>query len=113
MCIKNIFKKNKIEITYVKLNNDSVEFIKNVVIPELNITAPIGNKEIFDIEDWIYELEAIRYDDDGNKLILDENTELKIKQAQSLLADLMSIWDSENLVEDFDDLNEKLGLSLK
>ena len=54
-----------------------------------------------------------RYDDDGNKLILDENTELKIKQAQSLLADLMSIWDSKNLVVDFDDLNEKLGLNLK
>ncbi len=110
MCIRKIFKKNEIETTYVKLSNDSVEFIKNVVIPELNITTPIGNKEIFDIEDWIYELEAIRYDDDGNKLILDENTELKITKAQSLLAELMSIWDDENKVEYFDDLNERLGL---
>ena len=113
MCLKRIFKKKPLETIFVKLSDKSVDFIKNVVIKELNITTPIGVREICDIEDWIYELENLRYDEEGNKVVLDEKVEFKIKQAQSLLSDLMSIWDSKNLVVDFDDLNEKLGLNLK
>lgn len=105
-----LFKKKETPI-YVKLTEKSVEFIKNVVIKELGINTRIGVKEICDIEDWIYELENIQYDEDGKEVLIDDLIKEKIARAQELLAELMSIWGGENTTEDLDDLNSRLGLT--
>ena len=101
-------KKKKEEIILVKLTDKAVAFIKTVIMPELNMTLPIDVSKICKIEDWIYDLEDKQYDEEGNEINLDTITKEKLTKAQDLLAELMSIWDGDNTVEDFDDLNNRL-----
>ena len=103
-------KKKKENFIPVKLTDKSVEFIKTVIMPELNINTPITTSEICKIEDWIYDLEDMRYDEEGNDVSLNQITEDKLLKAQELLAELMGIWDGDNTVEDLDDLNHRLNL---
>ena len=104
------FLKNKKQPTYVKLSDNAVSFFKEVIVPELNITSLIDTKKICEIEDWIYEIEDSQYDDDGNDIVLDKATQLKLVKAQELLAEFMEIWGGDNTIEDLDDLNQRLGL---
>ena len=106
-----MFFEKKEELIYVKLSDKAIDFIKNVVVPELNISTPIGVSEICDIEDWVYALENTQYDDDGNEVDLDASAKAKLSAAQNLLAELMAIWGKANSSEDLDDLNKRLGLS--
>lgn len=103
------FKKKK-QPTYVKLSDNAVSFFKEVIVPELHITSPIDTKKICEIEDWIYELENLKYDDNGNNVVLDKEMQLKLERAQILLAEFMGIWGGDYTIEDLDDLNRRLGL---
>ena len=103
-------KKEEKKFIAIKLTDASVEFIKSVVIPELNIKLPITTSEICKIEDWIYNLEERQYDEEGNEIHLDKATKEKLVKAQALLEELMSIWGGDNTVEDLDDLNNRLSM---
>lgn len=105
-----IFKKKQPKYTNIKLSDNAVEFIKSVIVPEMNITTPITNMTICKIEDWIYNLEDSQYDEEGNEIDLDNDTKEKIIKAQNLLNELMGIWDGDYTTEDLDDLNERLNL---
>ncbi len=102
--------KRKENFIPIKLTDTSVEFIKNVIIPELNIKTPITTSEICKIEDWIYALEDMQYDEEGNDVPLNQKAKEKLLKAQELLAELMGIWGGDNTVEDLDDLNSRLNL---
>ena len=107
----NMFgKKKQKNFIPVKLTDKSIEFIKSVIIPELNINTPITTSEICKIEDWIYNLEDMQYDEEGNEIHLDHISKEKLLKAQELLAELMGIWGNDNTVEDLDDLNNRLNL---
>ena len=103
-------KKKQENFISVKLTDKSVEFIKTIIIPELNINTPITTSEICKIEDWIYDLEDMQYDEEGNEIPLNEIAKEKLLKAQELLAELMGIWGGDNTVEDLDDLNKRLNL---
>lgn len=103
-------KKKQENFIPVKLTDKSVDFIKSVVIPELNIKTPITTKEICDIEDWVYDLESMQYDEEGNEINLDKIAKEKLLKSQELLAELSSIWGGDNTYEDLDDLNNRLNL---
>lgn len=103
-------KKKKENFIPIKLTDKSVEFIKTVIIPELNINTPITASEICKIEDWIYDLEDMQYDEEGNDIPLNRIAKEKLLKAQELLAELMGIWGGDNTVEDLDDLNNRLNL---
>lgn len=105
-----IFNKKEKKPTLVKLSENSITFIKTVIVPELNITKPISSSEICQIEDWIYALEDMQYDDNGNEVNLDLSTKTKISNAQVLLSELMAIWGGDNTIEDLVDLNTRIGL---
>lgn len=90
------------------LSNESVNFIKETVLPELKITTSLGTKEISDIEDWIHEVIDSEYDEHGNTIILSEVEKSKIEKAEKLLGELMSVWDNKT-DKYIDDLNAKLG----
>lgn len=106
--------RKKQNITYVKLSDNAVEFIKTVVLPELKINKPLTTNEICMIEDWIYDLEETQFDEEGNKIHLEKEAIETLQKAQDLLSEFMSIWggnDGKNdTVEDLDDLNKRLGL---
>ena len=103
-------KKKKENFIPIKLTDKSVEFIKTVIIPELNINTPITTSEICKIEDWIYDLEDMQCDEEGNDIPLNQIDKEKLLKAQELLAELMAIWGGDNTVEDLDDLNNRLNL---
>ncbi len=101
--------RKKEKCVYVKLSDKAVGFIKTVVVPELNLTHPITNMDICKIESWIYELEDLQYNEDGDVIKLDDALKEKISNAQDLLAELSSIWNGDDTLEDLDDLNKRLG----
>lgn len=103
-------KKKKENFIPIRLTDKSVEFIKTVIIPELDINTPITTSEICKIEDWIYDLENIQYNEKGNDVPLNQIAKEKLLKAQELLAELMGIWGGDNTVEDLDDLNNRLNL---
>lgn len=90
------------------LSNESVDFIKETVLPELKITTSLGTKEISDIEDWIHKVIDSEYDEHGNTIILSEVEKSEIEKAEKLLGELMSVWDNKT-DKYIDDLNAKLG----
>lgn len=105
-----MFSKRKKVNIYVKLSDKSVDFIKNVIMPEMQIDRPIDHMKICDIESWIYNLQDSQIDENGNDIVLDDVTKAKLLSAQDLLEELMGIWGGDNTSEDFDDLNKRLGL---
>lgn len=103
-------KKKEKNIILVKLSSSSTKFIKEIVMPELNINMPLTENTISDIEDWIYDLEDSQYDEKGNKVNLDEFTKEKLLKAQKLLEELMIIWGGDNTIIDLNYLNNELNL---
>ena len=100
--------KDKIEPTYVKLSEEGISFIREVILGELSITGPIGTKEICDIEDWLYKTEMLKYDEDGNPIEVDKALASKIERAKKLTEEFHSIWGGDYTSEDLDDLNKRL-----
>ncbi len=105
-------KAKKSEKTYVKLSDDAVNFIKNVVVNELKITKPITGSKILDVEEWIHSLidEKLEYDENDNKYVPMEQLNDIERGAYDLLTELNDIVQTQGGVEDLDDLNARLGL---
>lgn len=105
-------KAKKSEKTYVKLSDDAVNFIKNVVVSELKITKPVDGGKILDVEDWIHSLidDKLEYDESNNKYVPIEQLNDIERGAYDLLTELNDIVQAKGGVEDLDDLNARLGL---
>lgn len=90
----------------VFLSETSINFIKNYLIEEMNITKPIDEEKLAEIEDVC--------NDYGDLLASKEiNPEIVINEEKCLLADKVGseIYSAiENSIIDYNDLNKKLGL---
>lgn len=94
-------------LSYV-LSESAVLFFKNHIMNDMEITTPIDNMTLCEIEDKLYEYEDDNINEDGTEKTNDYPFFERNKKASEILAELYGIWTDGDV--DYDNLNKRLGL---
>ena len=86
-----------------------MQFFKDYILHDMEITKPIDNMMLCEIEDKLYEYEDDNINEDGTEKTIDHPLFERNKRASEVLAELFGMWNDGDV--DYTDLNFRLGLA--